>query len=120
MQKIARLHSQTAMRIGHPVRNRKHVVDDVPWNRIEIICQSAAIAFCVETCRAAQHRFNDDFKGGAGHCGRRICWNRPLYRAPALNLTLRSLVENRPKWEQRLVSENWGNCASLPAPVGAF
>src|SRR5262249_24976973 len=43
MQKIARLHSPTAVRIRHPVWNRKHVVDDVPWNRVEIVHQGAAV-----------------------------------------------------------------------------
>jgi hypothetical protein len=120
MQKIARLHGSTAMRVGHPVRNRKHDVDDVPWNRIEIVRQGAAVTFCVKACRTTQHRFNDDFKRGAGHrgCGvYRIC---TLYCAPTLYLTLRHRREDRHEGEQRLMSENWSYCAPLPAPVGAL
>src|SRR5262249_52735550 len=97
MQKIARLHSQTAMRIGHPFWNQKHGVDDMPWNRIEIVRQSAAVTFSVEACRATQHRFNDDFKRDEGHRGCGVYWNCPLYRAPALNLTPRHRREDRHK-----------------------
>src|SRR5262245_44660314 len=108
------------MRIGHPFRNRKHDVDDVPRNRIKIVRQGAAIAFCIETCRTTQHRLNYDFKGGASHRRSGVCWKVTRFCTPALDLTLRHLREDRHEREQRLMTENWSDCAPLPAPIRAF
>src|SRR5262249_3153691 len=61
-----------------------------------------------------------NFKGGVGHRGCSVYRNCTLYCAPALNLTLCHCRKDRNEREQRLMSKNWSNRTSLPAPVGAL
>ena len=120
MQEVARLVGAPAVRKGHPIRQREHGVDQVPWNGLERHRQLLSVALGIEAGRAAQDGLNDDIERRSRHCRRSVDRCAALGRAPTLDLALRHRRKDRDKREERLVPKDRRHGAALPAPVGAF